>query len=453
MHVRALPALATALLVCMLLALTPATAEITSRELVGSFRATAWDGGARAVPQRTSSFWGNPAVPVDPTGAALETGVFGLDADGGGMVAWTAPVGSTNGVGLAWRGTPVPGLDYQELMGVLSLNPTPRFGLGLSAQSRRRFDDQSMDFGVGMRYAPHRRLAFGADLRRAAEALDPSEQFATGRLIGVGVVWQPLPEPWVEKGVVSLDWENGALAQSGSRLLGGLGLFLGPEENFSLLGSVGWGEILGANQLLVGGGVGVQERFWKWQMGLDYTVHRIAAHGRAPGATHGLGLTVRFSPGRDAEPPRLSVALFPPLLVLPRSEGPGYVSGSGGATMMGGAAQVGSGEMPAGALENTSGLDAKWGTHSTLDFQLQMEDASGRYRGWNLVIASTDAELAPTRVVKSFGGPGLAPRAVRWNGYDTAGMPLPPGIYAFRLIARDRADNVSATRWSLLEIR
>jgi hypothetical protein len=52
------------------------------------------------------------------------------------------------------------------------------------------------------------------------------------------------------------------------------------------------------------------------------------------------------------------------------------------------------------------------------------------------------------RVARRFGGPGLPPPHVQWDGKDEAGMPVADGLYTYRLVVRDKDGRIltSSTR-------
>jgi flagellar hook assembly protein FlgD len=54
-------------------------------------------------------------------------------------------------------------------------------------------------------------------------------------------------------------------------------------------------------------------------------------------------------------------------------------------------------------------------------------------RAWSLEIVNKADE-----VVRRFGGQGQAPAHVQWDGKDETGLPLPDGVYRYRLKVSDR---------------
>jgi hypothetical protein len=52
---------------------------------------------------------------------------------------------------------------------------------------------------------------------------------------------------------------------------------------------------------------------------------------------------------------------------------------------------------------------------------------------WNLAIVNKSDE-----VVRQFGGPGQPPSHLEWDGKDETGLPLPDGVYRYKLTVKDR---------------
>jgi len=77
----------------------------------------------------------------------------------------------------------------------------------------------------------------------------------------------------------------------------------------------------------------------------------------------------------------------------------------------------------------------------------------GRIKEWTLAIRKVGEKGLAGAEVKSYHGMDLPPRVIRWRAADEAGMPLPPGFYAFRFSASDPAGNTGTTAWQLMEIR
>lgn len=68
-------------------------------------------------------------------------------------------------------------------------------------------------------------------------------------------------------------------------------------------------------------------------------------------------------------------------------------------------------------------------------------------REWTLEIRNKSDEI-----VRSFGGPGLPPGHVPWDGKNEAGLPQPDGAYRYRLIVRDVEGRVLESREQSVEI-
>jgi hypothetical protein len=56
------------------------------------------------------------------------------------------------------------------------------------------------------------------------------------------------------------------------------------------------------------------------------------------------------------------------------------------------------------------------------------------------------------QIVRRFGGKGLPPSHVVWDGKDEAGLPLPDGVYEYRLAVRDATGHVMTTQPGSVEI-
>jgi hypothetical protein len=68
-------------------------------------------------------------------------------------------------------------------------------------------------------------------------------------------------------------------------------------------------------------------------------------------------------------------------------------------------------------------------------------------REWTLVLRNKSDE-----VVRRFGGKGQAPSHIEWDGKDETGMPLPDGVYRYRLVVVDAAGRVVESPERMVEI-
>jgi hypothetical protein len=66
---------------------------------------------------------------------------------------------------------------------------------------------------------------------------------------------------------------------------------------------------------------------------------------------------------------------------------------------------------------------------------------------WRLDIVNKSGE-----VVRSFGGQGVPPAHVLWDGKDSVGLPLPDGLYRYCLVVRDAAGRELASKEKVVEI-
>jgi flagellar hook assembly protein FlgD len=48
-----------------------------------------------------------------------------------------------------------------------------------------------------------------------------------------------------------------------------------------------------------------------------------------------------------------------------------------------------------------------------------------------------DIENDSDEIVRSFGGKGVPPQHVLWDGKDATGLPLPDGVYRYTIFVRD----------------
>jgi len=53
-------------------------------------------------------------------------------------------------------------------------------------------------------------------------------------------------------------------------------------------------------------------------------------------------------------------------------------------------------------------------------------------QSWSLEIVSKSSQ-----VVRRFGGPGMPPAHVLWDGKDETGLPVADGVYTYRLTVKD----------------
>jgi flagellar hook assembly protein FlgD len=65
---------------------------------------------------------------------------------------------------------------------------------------------------------------------------------------------------------------------------------------------------------------------------------------------------------------------------------------------------------------------------------------------------SLDLRNKADEVVRRFGGKGQAPSHIEWDGKDETGMPLPDGVYRFRLVVKDAAGRVVTAPEHVVEI-
>jgi hypothetical protein len=65
---------------------------------------------------------------------------------------------------------------------------------------------------------------------------------------------------------------------------------------------------------------------------------------------------------------------------------------------------------------------------------------------------SLDLRNKADEEVRRFGGKGQAPSHIEWDGKDETGMPLPDGVYRFRLVVKDAAGRVVTAPEHVVEI-
>ena len=68
-------------------------------------------------------------------------------------------------------------------------------------------------------------------------------------------------------------------------------------------------------------------------------------------------------------------------------------------------------------------------------------------REWTL-----DLRNKADEVVRRFGGKGQAPSHIEWDGKDETGLPLPDGLYRFRLVVVDEAGRVVESPERIVQI-
>jgi len=86
------------------------------------------------------------------------------------------------------------------------------------------------------------------------------------------------------------------------------------------------------------------------------------------------------------------------------------------------------------------------GQQSVTKIQLESH-TKAEARDWNLQILS-----ASNQVVRSFGGKGVPPAHVMWDGKDEFGMPLADGIYRYHLVVTDAEGREILSRMRSVEI-
>lgn len=77
---------------------------------------------------------------------------------------------------------------------------------------------------------------------------------------------------------------------------------------------------------------------------------------------------------------------------------------------------------------------------------------AGRISDWKLEVAAVETGGQIGAQVKLFQGRDLPPKMIRWDGVDGNGKLLSPGLYAFRLCAKDMVGNEGVTVWQMLEL-
>ena len=86
------------------------------------------------------------------------------------------------------------------------------------------------------------------------------------------------------------------------------------------------------------------------------------------------------------------------------------------------------------------------GENSVTKFNLKSR-TKAETRQWQLDIVDKHNE-----VVRTFGGPGVPPAHVMWDGKDENGMTLPDGVYHYRLVVTDDEGRVLRTDNRMVEI-
>lgn len=76
------------------------------------------------------------------------------------------------------------------------------------------------------------------------------------------------------------------------------------------------------------------------------------------------------------------------------------------------------------------------GEHSVTQFQMKARTKDDAVR-WHL-----DIRDKHDQIVRTFGGPGVPPAHVMWDGKNESGLTLPDGIYRYRLVVVDEAGRV-----------
>ncbi|HEX5131682.1 MAG TPA: PorV/PorQ family protein [Candidatus Krumholzibacteria bacterium] len=102
-----------------------------------------------------------------------------------------------------------------------------------------------------------------------------------------------------------------------------------------------------------------------------------------------------------------------------------------------------------GFFANTTASPAVFsplGENSVTRFDIKSR-TKAETREWHLDIVDKHNE-----VVRSFGGPGIPPAHVMWDGKDEAGMTLPDGVYRYRMTVTDDEGRVIRTEEKTVEI-
>ncbi|MEO6096631.1 MAG: hypothetical protein ABIW76_13405 [Fibrobacteria bacterium] len=190
--------------------------------------------------------------------------------------------------------------------------------------------------------------------------------------------------------------------------------------------------------------------FKRSALSFAYTFHSggFAETGEA-GPSHSFSLNFRLGRRHDPLPPSVEVRADRMLLVPGDTAGAGQVNFRLVARDKTYALQQAEAGV-ATEVEKPDGTDLWAGRKAPLEEGLALSE--GRILDWNLVIHTVRPDGLDGHEVRSFHGRDLPPRAIRWDGSDNSGHPLPKGFYTFRLDAADLAGNRAATAWQLIEI-
>jgi hypothetical protein len=86
------------------------------------------------------------------------------------------------------------------------------------------------------------------------------------------------------------------------------------------------------------------------------------------------------------------------------------------------------------------------GEHSVTQFQMKARTKDDAQR-WHL-----DIRDKHDQIVRTFGGPGVPPAHVMWDGKNEAGLTLPDGEYRYRLVVTDEAGRVVSASEKVVRI-
>ena len=369
------------------------------------FDGTSLGGGGSALNNPIQAIWQNPAAVFEKVTPLVEGGVVDLSEKKTLFGAFVAPVGRYTTLGGSVEAGPYFDAFDKSYQGVLGLEPFPYAFLG----ARMRWNitpevrEQVYAFGTRVLLTP--------------------ELYAGGFVDGVGkndsllyqggLAWYPnlLENP--QDLFSFIDVRSPGMQWTGSEVIVGGGVQRGPVQNFRAEMSLRWKQQDGG-QAYAHAGIRIQEKFFGVLMQFFYSLGAIGLYqSNQENLIHGVGMGLQIMPFRDIEAPMIAIGSNRSFLDLKSSE-------------------------------------AK---NQRILFFLRAEDNQKKFKDWHLILANANSELKIGALVRSFSGLGIPPKTVEWEGDDASLQKVRPGLYFYRLLVRDEADNLAQTQWQMLEVK
>jgi hypothetical protein len=371
------------------------------------FDNTALGGGGVALENSNLGIWQNPAQIFQKVTPVTEMGIFDLASKQALFGTAVIPVGQYTTIGGSSQMGPYFDAFHKVHQAVLALEPFPFAYIGGKMRVEDFNNNTQNSYSVGTRALLNPDLYLGAYVDGIGQPNDSNLNYQ------IGLAWTPQILENPKDAFLFADIRTPNLNLTHSQVILGAGIQKGPVQNFKAEMALQWKQE-DKGQIYGNGGIRLQEQFLGVFVQLFYSISQIGIyHAKQEELLHTAGLGIQLFPYRDVEEPIISIRTNKHLLQFNSAE-----------------------------TEKNSLL-----------FFVRAEDNSKKFKDWHLVIASVNSELKPGALVKSYSGQGIPPKTVEWDGTESSSLKVGPGLYFYRLIVRDEAQNMAQTQWQMIEVR